>query len=92
MCQLVFGSSLFTVFHLELAAARTQGGLLLIKRPRTHGRKQPPGHCPINQVVNVINGMWEGVVQGQMKHVQGGLLSYRDTAGGGAAFRVWAVI
>lgn len=39
-----------------------------IKRPRVSG-KQRPGHCPINQLVNVIKRMWDMAATGRMKHV-----------------------
>lgn len=45
-----------------------QGGSLLIKQPHTNTRQ--PGHCPINQLVNVIRRMWDVAALGQMKHVE----------------------
>lgn len=59
-----------------LISEHVQGGPLLIKRPRLNASGSP-GHCPINQIVNVIRRMWDVAATGQMKHAEEGLLSCR---------------
>lgn len=29
-----------------------------------------PVHCPVNQLINAVGGMWDMVASGQMKHVE----------------------
>lgn len=52
-CQLVFSPSC----SYGISSGSVQGGPPPIKR-------QQPGHCPINQVVNVIRRMWDVAANG----------------------------
>jgi len=81
MCRRAFLSCVVTAFHLASGACvdrRARTGWAFADQMTTHGtHQQPPGHCPVNQVVNVIRQMWDVAVAGQMKRAQGGLLSCR---------------
>lgn len=86
MCQHIFSPCVYSISWPPLMTSEhVQGGSLLMKRPPYEHSRQP-GHCPFNQLVNVIRRMWQLWDRG---NVLRGLLSC--TVGYSGMYNSWSV-